>query len=68
MEVVNAVFRQYFEHKYAYDYATLEFLLKRHGFAEVHKMSFGKSLKPELCLDQASRESESLYVEGVKTN
>jgi predicted SAM-dependent methyltransferase len=66
MEVVNAVFRQYFEHKYAYDYATLEFLLKRYGFAEVYKMSFGKSLKPELCLDQANRASESLYVEGVK--
>jgi predicted SAM-dependent methyltransferase len=66
MEVVNAVFRQYFEHKFAYDFATLDFLIRRCGFQEVIKQEFGKSLRPELLIDQLSRASESLYVEAVK--
>lgn len=66
MEVVNAMFRQYFEHKYAYDFCTLGFLLNRYGFAEVRKQSCGVSLKPEFCIDNPDRKSESLYVEAVK--
>jgi predicted SAM-dependent methyltransferase len=66
MEVLNAVFRQYFEHKYAYDFPTLELSLKRAGFVDVRKQAFGKSFLPELCIDKADRVSESLYVEAVK--
>jgi len=66
MEVVNAAFRQYFEHKYAYDFDTLCFLLNRYGFGEVRKMSFGQSIQPEFCIDNPDRASESLYVEAVK--
>jgi len=66
MEVVNAMFRQYFDHKFAYDFPTLQFLFERYGFGKVCKQSFGQSMKPELCIDSADRSSESLYVEAVK--
>ena len=66
MEVLNMVFRQYFEHKYAYDFPTLEFALRRSGFDDVQKKAFCKSLLPELCIDNPDRGSESLYVEAVK--
>ena|ERR1700731_1816289 len=66
MEVLNVVFRQYFEHKYAYDFPTLEFALRRAGFSDIHRQGFGKSLLPELCIDNPDRVSESLYVEAVK--
>jgi len=66
MEVLNAVFRQYFEHKYAYDFSTLEFLLRRYGFCDIQKQAFGKSRLPELCIDKPDRASESLYVEAIK--
>lgn len=66
MEVVNAAFRQYFEHKYAYDFETLRFVLERYGFGEVQRMSVGRSGKPEFCIDNPDRASESLYVEAVR--
>jgi predicted SAM-dependent methyltransferase len=66
MEVVNAVFRRYFEHKYAYDFSTLEFVLRRYGFCDVQRQSFGKSVEAELSIDKADRATESLYVEAVK--
>jgi len=66
MEVLNVVFRQYFEHKYAYDFPTLEFALRRSGFGDIQRQAFGKSLLPELCIDNPDRISESLYVEAVK--
>jgi|SRR5579864_2817377 len=66
MEVLNVVFRQYFEHKYAYDFPTLEFVLRRSGFGGIQKQAFGKSLLSELCIDNPDRISESLYVEAVK--
>jgi predicted SAM-dependent methyltransferase len=66
MEVVNAVFRMYIDHKYAYDFPTLEFLLRRYGFDEIQKRGFGKSALLELCIDNPDRASESLYVEAVK--
>lgn len=66
MEVVNAAFRQYFEHKYAYDFDTLRFVLNRYGFCEARKRSFGDSMRPDFCIDNPDRASESLYVEAVK--
>jgi predicted SAM-dependent methyltransferase len=66
MEVVNAMFRQYFEHKFAYDFPALQFVLERYGFSEVHNLSLGQSLRPALCIDNPDRASESLYVEAVK--
>lgn len=66
MELINFVFRQEYEHKYGYDYTTLEFLLYKHGFSTVQRQDFGKSLLDELCIDQQVRASESLYVEAAK--
>lgn len=66
MELVNFVFRQVCDHKYAYDAETLMNLLRRCGFARVEQQQFGRSWMPEICLDQPMRASESLYVEAVK--
>lgn len=66
MELINAVFRQGQQHKFAYDAETLEFLLKYYGFNFVKQQAFGESLKMPICLDTPSRASESLYMEAVK--
>jgi predicted SAM-dependent methyltransferase len=66
MEVINEVFRQAYQHKFAYDYETIEFLLKRYGFGKVAHQQFNQSFLPELCLDHPKRALESLYVEGQK--
>jgi predicted SAM-dependent methyltransferase len=66
MELVNVVFRQYFERKFAWDYETMEFVLRRFGFSTVYRQSFGQSIQDGLAIDMAERASESLYVEAVK--
>jgi predicted SAM-dependent methyltransferase len=66
MELVNVVFRQYFEHKFAWDYETMEFVLRRFGFSMVYRKTFGQSMQDGLAIDMVERASESLYVEGVK--
>ncbi len=66
MELINYVFRQGQQHKFAYDFETLELLLKRNGFQEVRKQEYGRSEIPELCIDLKVRETESLYVEAIK--
>lgn len=66
MELINFVFRQGQQHKFAYDFATMEFLLRKCGFAKVGKQAYGASHMPEICIDSGSRASESLYVEAVK--
>jgi len=66
MELINNVFRQGAEHKYAYDFETLQFLLERYGFSDIRKQRYGQSMLPELCIDTAARATESLYVEAVK--
>lgn len=66
MELLNMVFRQGHQHKFAYDFTTLAFVLRRYGFATVQQQAFGVSLLPELAIDQAMRASESLYVDAQK--
>ncbi len=66
MELVNHVFRQGQEHKFAYDFETLEFLLKRNGFHDVRRQEFGRSVMAGLCIDAEIRKAESLYVEAIK--
>lgn len=66
MELVNVVFRQYFEHKFAWDFETINFVLRRYGFSEVYQQCFGKSVQEGLAIDMPERASESLYVEAVK--
>lgn len=66
MELLNVVFRQGSQHKYAYDFETLGLTLSRHGFSRIERSRFGESRVPEACLDHPARRSESLYVEALR--
>lgn len=66
MEMINYVFRQGVQHRFAYDYPTLEYILKRAGFATVKQQQFGVSLIKDLALDMPERAIESVYAEAVK--
>ena len=66
MQLINEVFRQGGDHKYAWDYETLKVILSNAGFTNIHKMSYLKSNDPKLEIDQSVREPESLYVEAIK--
>jgi predicted SAM-dependent methyltransferase len=66
MELINVIFRQGHEHKFAYDFETLRFLLLRYGFSEVVRQEYGAALMPEICLDQLVRATESIYVDAKK--
>jgi predicted SAM-dependent methyltransferase len=66
MELINMVFRSAFDHRFAYDFETISFVLNRFGFGRVIKQSYGNCLLPKICLDQQRRASESLYVDAVK--
>lgn len=66
MELINLVFRQGVQHKFAYDWETLAAVLRKAGFATVRRVDYSVGAMKELCLDKAERSSESLYVEAVK--
>ncbi len=66
MDIVNHIFRQGDEHRYAYDFETLERMLTRAGFSKGVRTEFGASLDPQLRDDLPSHKPYSLYVEAVK--
>lgn len=66
MQLINAVFRQHGEHKYAYDEETLMLVLQVAGFAKVIPQSFGVSVDNDMAPDRYERRTESLYVEAIK--
>jgi predicted SAM-dependent methyltransferase len=66
MQFMNAIFRQRYEHKYAYDDETLVFVLREAGFADAVVQQFGISIDPNMAPDTKDRRTESLYVEAVK--
>lgn len=66
MELINEVFRQSGQHKFAWDYETLEFNLKKIGFKQIKQETYKNGAYPNLCLDLKARETESLYVEAIK--
>ena len=66
MEFVNAVFRQYGAHKYAYDTETLVLMLLEVGFSRSFETTFNVSSDPNMAPDTPQRKSESLYVEAKK--
>ena len=68
MQFMNAIFRQGYEHKYAYDEETLVFVMREAGFADVIVQQFGTSIDPNMSPDTKERRTESLYVEGIKGN
>jgi predicted SAM-dependent methyltransferase len=67
IEMVNHVFHQYGEHFFGWDFQAMERVLRDAGFGQVVKMSFGRSLDPELAIDQPNHVPYSLYVDAVKT-
>lgn len=67
MQVVNAYFRQRYEHQFLYDWPTMERMLRSAGFGQVVRASFGRSSFSEpLLLDDEKYAWESLYVEARK--
>jgi len=66
MQLINEVFRQGGQHKYAWDFETMRLSLLKAGFTEIYKMAFLESKDPHLKIDQESRRPESLYVEAIK--
>jgi predicted SAM-dependent methyltransferase len=67
MQFMNAIFRQGYEHKYAYDDETLVLIMREAGFADAIVQQFGVSIDPKMAPDNNDRRTESLYVEGVKS-
>ena len=65
MEMVNAYFRQRYEHQFMYDWQTLERTLRRAGFSHVVRSRFRD---PSACspvrIDDEKYARESLYVEA----
>jgi predicted SAM-dependent methyltransferase len=66
MEFINFLFRQFGEHKYAYDAETLLLMLRDVGFSSAFESDFNTSADPNMCKDTPQRQKESLYVEAVK--
>lgn len=66
MELINLVFRQGNEHKYAYDHDTLSRLLSFYGF-RTEKKEFNRSAIPQFPSDAKERQAYSLYIEAVKS-
>jgi len=66
MQLINWVFRQDYEHKYAYDEETLTLILRQAGFSQVARQSYGISFDSQMARDREDRSGESLYVEAVK--
>jgi predicted SAM-dependent methyltransferase len=66
MALLNHVFHQGGEHHFAYDYETLEWVLRKAGFVGVQKCAFGESSDPVLAIDRTEHSFYSLYVEANK--
>lgn len=66
MELINFVFRQWGQHKFAYDFETLAFILRKYGFSRIEQQEFDRSMLPEICIDSPERKGESLYVDAMK--
>jgi hypothetical protein len=60
MEHINFHFRQGFEHRFAYDFETMEHALKEAGFVEIRQREFDSDL------DSKNRELGTLYVNPLK--
>jgi len=66
MQFMNEIFRQGYEHKYAYDEETLILVMRQAGFSDPVAQQFAISLDPKMALDSENRRMESLYVEAIK--
>jgi predicted SAM-dependent methyltransferase len=66
MDIVNHVFHQWHEHRWAYDFETLEHRLRAAGFVRIERASFRESRDPKLAQDRDVHAAYSLYVEAIR--
>jgi predicted SAM-dependent methyltransferase len=66
MDVINHVFHQWHEHRWAYDFETLARRLSDAGFTRIVRSEYRQSLLPPLANDREVHAPYSLYVEAVK--
>jgi len=67
MDVVNHLFHQWGEHKWAFDFETLALRLREAGFTTIAKSVYQCSLLPPLAQDRDVHAPYSLYVDAVKS-
>jgi len=67
MDVINHIFHQWHEHRWAYDFETLEHRLRAAGFTRIDKAGFESSRDPALARDRDVHAPYSLYVEATKS-
>jgi predicted SAM-dependent methyltransferase len=65
MDIVNHVFHQWHEHRWAYDFETLAHRLRAAGFSRAERTSFAESMDPRLACDRAVHAPYSLYVDAA---
>ena len=65
MMAVNRIFRGY-GHLFAYDFETIESMLKYAGFKRVVRTSYRKGYDQKLLIDSDIRKPQSLYLEAFK--
>jgi predicted SAM-dependent methyltransferase len=66
MDVINHIFHQWHEHRWAYDFETLVHRLNAAGFVRVERCGFRKSRDPKLAQDRDVHAAYSLYVEATR--
>jgi predicted SAM-dependent methyltransferase len=64
--ILNHIFRQDGEHKYAYDFEALRYTLLKHGFNNITLQQYRQSLDPLLIDDQENHSNHSLYMDCTK--
>jgi predicted SAM-dependent methyltransferase len=66
MDILNHVFHQWHEHRWAYDFETLAHRLNAAGFTRVERSAYLQSRDPKLAQDRDVHAPYSLYVEAIK--
>ncbi len=66
MDVLNHIFRQGGEHKFAYDVATMKISLQKAGFTNIVVSDYAQSVDPLLRKDLENHRYRSLYFDCIK--
>ena len=66
MDVINHVFHQWHEHRWAYDLETLAHRLNAAGFTRVERSAYLSSRDPKLGQDRDVHAPYSIYVEAIR--
>lgn len=67
MELINTVISQGHQHRFAYDYEQLHYVLSQYPFRDIEQSTFAISRSAALAnMDSLKRASESLYVEATR--